>query len=41
MYPYSLKGVPRPVSRGTKPVRDQLKQEIEDIAEEVRDILGY
>lgn len=38
---YSLKGVPQPVSRGTKPVRDQLKQEIEDIAEEVRDVLGY
>lgn len=38
---YSLKGVPQPVSRGTRPVRDQLKQEIEDIAEEVRDVLGY
>jgi len=38
---YSLKGVPQPVSRGTRPVRDQLRQEIEDIAEEVRDVLGY
>ncbi len=40
--PYnSLKGVPQPVSRGTRPVRDQLRQEIEDIAEEVRAVLGY
>ena len=38
---YSLKGVPQPVSRGTRPVRDQLRQEIEGIAEEVRDVLGY
>lgn len=37
---FSLKGVPRPVSSGTKSAREQLKTEIESMAEEIRDILG-
>lgn len=37
---YSLKGVPKTVASGTRSAREQLKAEVEDMAEEIRDILG-